>query len=286
MSYRIIADSCCDKTSEMSQWGNITFVPLTLELGDYTILDDENFDQQDYINKTLEFNGVAKTACPSPDAWATAIDCDEDDLYIITVTDKLSGTYNSALQGVELYNDEHPESKKNIHVFNSLATSGLETLIAEHIKKLADSGMGFDAIVADTEDFIVNRTALYFCLESLDVLKKNGRMFAVAASVLKKLRIKMIFERTTQGNIALAGQDIAMNRALVKMANLIAESLDGVDASDKRLIISHVCCEERAKLLADKITASVKFGSVDILKCSGLNSTYASNGGIIVSYTK
>jgi len=286
MSYRIIADSCCDKTSEMSQWGNITFVPLTLELGDYTILDDENFDQQDYINKTLEFNGVAKTACPSPDAWATAIDCDEDDLYIITVTDKLSGTYNSALQGVELYNDEHPESKKNIHVFNSLATSGLETLIAEHIKKLADSGMDFDAIVADTEDFIVNRTALYFCLESLDVLKKNGRMFAVAASVLKKLRIKMIFERTTQGNIALAGQDIAMNRALVKMANLIAESLDGVDASDKRLIISHVCCEERAKLLADKIAASVKFGSVDILKCSGLNSTYASNGGIIVSYTK
>ena len=286
MSYRIIADSCCDKTSEMSQWGNITFVPLTLELGDYTILDDENFDQQDYINKTLEFNGVAKTACPSPDAWATAIDCDEDDLYIITVTDKLSGTYNSALQGVELYNDEHPESKKNIHVFNSLATLGLETLIAEHIKKLADSGMGFDAIVADTEDFIVNRTALYFCLESLDVLKKNGRMFAVAASVLKKLRIKMIFERTTQGNIALAGQDIAMNRALVKMANLIAESLDGVDASDKRLIISHVCCEERAKLLADKIAASVKFGSVDILKCSGLNSTYASNGGIIVSYTK
>lgn len=286
MSYRIIADSCCDKTSEMSQWGNITFVPLTLELGDYTILDDENFDQQDYINKTLEFNGVAKTACPSPDAWATAIDCDEDDLYIITVTDKLSGTYNSALQGVELYNDEHPESKKNIHVFNSLATSGLETLIAEHIKKLADSGMDFDAIVADTEDFIVNRTALYFCLESLDVLKKNGRMFAVAASVLKKLRIKMIFERTTQGNIYLAGQDIAMNRALVKMANLIAENLDGVDASDKRLIISHVCCEERAKLLADKIAASVKFGSVDILKCSGLNSTYASNGGIIVSYTK
>ena len=164
MSYRIIADSCCDKTSEMSQWGNITFVPLTLELGDYTILDDENFDQQDYINKTLEFNGVAKTACPSPDAWATAIDCDEDDLYIITITDKLSGTYNSALQGVELYNDEHPESKKNIHVFNSLATSGLETLIAEHIKKLADSGMDFDAIVADTEDFTVNRTALYFCL--------------------------------------------------------------------------------------------------------------------------
>lgn len=286
MSYRIIADSCCDKTSEMSQWGNITFVPLTLEIGDYTIFDDENFDQQDYINKTLEFNGVAKTACPSPDAWASAIDCDEDDLYIITITDKLSGTYNSALQGVEFYKEEHPDCNKNIHVFNSLATSGIETLIAEHIKQLADGGLDFDSVVKDTEDFIVNHTALYFCLESLDVLKKNGRMFAVAASVLKKLRIKMIFERTTQGNITLAGQDIAMNRALVKMANIIAENTDGIDTSDKRLIISHVCCEDRAKLLAEKIGANVKFGSVEILKCSGLNSTYASNGGIIVSYTK
>ena len=286
MSYRIIADSCCDKTARMADWNNITFVPLTLELGDYIIFDDENFDQNDYINRTLEFNGVAKTACPSPEAWARAIDCKEDEIFLITITDKLSGTYNSALQGVEIYKEDHPESNKKIHVFNSLATSGIESLTAEKIKELADSGESFENIVEKVEDFIVNGCALYFCLESLDVLKKNGRLFALAATILKKLRLKLIFERTQQGNISLAGQDIVMNRSLIKMAGIIAESVAGIDLSDKKLIIAHVCCEEKAQFLKEKIAAKVKFGDVEIVKCSGLNSTYASNGGIIVSYSK
>lgn len=286
MSYRIIVDSCCDRTARMSEWKNITFVPLTLEIGDYIIPDDEHFDQDDFIRRTLEKNVIAKTACPSPDAWASAFDCEEDELYVMTITDKLSGTYNSALQGLELYNDEHPGNGKKIHVFNSLATSGIESLTAEYIKKTADNGIEFEAAIPMIEDYILNHTALYFCLESLDVLKKNGRLFALAATVLKKLKLKMIFERTKEGNISLAGQDIAMNRALVKMAGIIAENVKGIDLSDKRLIISHVCCEEKAKLLADKIASNAAFGDVEIVKCSGLNSTYASNGGIIVSYTK
>lgn len=286
MSYRIIADSCCDKTARMADWKNITFIPLTLEIGDYRILDDENFDQDDYIRRTLEYSDVAKTACPSPEAWADAIDCDEDDIYLLTITDKLSGTYNSALQGVMLYKEEHPDNTKNIHVFNSLATSGIESLTAEKIKELADSGENFESIVETVEDFIINRCALYFCLESLDVLRKNGRLFALAANILKRLRLKMIFKRTQQGNISLAGQDIVMNRSLTKMAGIIAEDVNGIDLSDKRLIISHVCCREKAEFLKEKIETKAPFGDIEIVKCSGLNSTYASNGGIIVSYTK
>ncbi|MBR1761752.1 MAG: DegV family EDD domain-containing protein [Eubacterium sp.] len=286
MSYRIIADSCCDKTARMADWKNITFVPLTLSIGDYVIMDDENFDQDDYIKRTLEHGDVAKTACPSPEAWAEAIDCEEDDIYLLTITDKLSGTYNSALQGVMLYKEDHPESTKNIYVFNSLATSGIESLTAEKIKELGDSGKDFESIVKIVDDFILNHTALYFCLESLDVLRKNGRLFALAATLLKKLRLKMIFERTQQGNIKLAGQDLVMNRSLIKMAGIIAENVEGIDLSDKRLIISHVCCPEKAEFLKEKIEAKVNFGDIEILKCSGLNSTYASNGGIIVSYTK
>ena len=286
MSYRIIADSCCDKTSKMANWDNLTFVPLTLEIGDYVIQDDENFNQDDYIKRMLEYSGVAKTACPSPEAWAEAIDCDEDEIYIITITDKLSGTYNSALQGIELFREDHPESNKKIHVFNSLATSGLESLTAEKIKALADSGEAFENTVKITEDFIINHCALYFCLESLDVLKKNGRLFALAATVLKRLKVKMIFERSEEGNIKYAGQDLVMNRSLAKMAGIIAESVEGIDLSDKKLIIAHVCCPEKAEFLKEKIAALVNFGEVEIVKCSGLNSTYASNGGIIVSYSK
>lgn len=286
MSFRIIVDSCCDITAPIATWDNITFVPLTLEIGDYRILDDENFDQDDYIKRTLEYKGVPKTACPSPDAWASAFDCEEDDLYVITISKQLSGTYNSAVQGVELFNEDHPDSKKNIHVFDSRATSGLESLTAEYIYKLASEGTPFEEVVPMIEDYIVNQTELIFCLENLDVLKMNGRMFAVAASVLEKLKLKLIFDRTKEGNIKPAGQDLSMNRAIIKMANISAQRLEGLDLSNKKLVVSHVCCEDRARLFVDKLTARVQFGEVEIIKCSGLNSTYAANGGIIASYSK
>ncbi len=284
MSFRIIADSCCDRTNIINTYDNITFVPLTLSVGDYSIPDDENFDQDDFVGRMLASDVVARTACPSPDAWASAFDCDEDDLYVITITDKLSGTYNSAMQGKSIFSEEHPG--KNIHIFNSLATSGIESLVVEKIHQLGGSGMPFDRVVEEIEDYIVNHTALYFCLESLDVLKNNGRLFALAATVLKKLRLKMVFERTTEGNIKLAGQEIATNRAIAKMAAIIADNVKNIDLSDKKLVITHVCCPERAQLVADKIGALVQFGEVEIVKASGLNSVYASNGGIIVSYTK
>lgn len=283
MSFRIIVDSCCDRTERMKNWNNITFVPLTLSIDDYTIKDDENFDQDDFIKRTVESKNVAKTACPSPEAFANAMDCDEDDIYILTITDKLSGTYNSAVQGKMLFEEEH--SGKNIHIFNSLATSGIESLVAEKIKELGDSGAEFNTVVNTIEDYIVNHTALYFCLESLDVLNQNGRLYAMAATIMKKLKLKLICERTQEGSVKLAGQEFSSNRALIKMANIIANEVKDKNPIEQRLILSHVCCEDKAKLVADKLK-EVGFGSVEIIKASGLNSVYAANGGLIVSFTK
>lgn len=283
MSFRIIADSCCDRTKETEAMNNITFIPLTLSIGEYSISDDENFNQDDFISRVDEAGIIPKTACPAPDAFKKAMECDEDDIYVITITDKLSGTYNSALQGKMLYEEEG--EKKNIHIFNSLATSGLESLIAEKIYKLASSGKNFDEVVSETEDFIVNHTALYFCLESLDVLNSNGRLYAMAASILKKIKLKLICERTTEGSVKLAGQEFNSNRALIKMANIIAADMKDKDASDKKIILSHVCCEDKAKLVAQKLE-NVGFKEIEIVKASGLNSVYAAKGGLIVSYTK
>lgn len=283
MSFRIIADSCCDRTKETEAMNNITFIPLTLSIGEYSISDDENFNQDDFISRVDEAGIIPKTACPAPDAFKKAMECDEDDVYVITITDKLSGTYNSALQGKMLYEEEG--EKKNIHIFNSLATSGLESLIAEKIHELASSGKSFDEVVSETEDFIVNHTALYFCLESLDVLNSNGRLYAMAASILKKIKLKLICERTTEGSVKLAGQEFNSNRALIKMANIIAADMKDKDASDKKIILSHVCCEDKAKLVTQKLE-NVGFKEIEIVKASGLNSVYAAKGGLIVSYTK
>lgn len=287
MAYKIVVDSCCDLTEDMKKWSNLETVPLTLQIGDYIIEDDADFDQDDFISRMVSSSELAKSACPSPQAFAKACEGDEDEVFIITITDKLSGTYNSALQGAEIYRDEHGGDKK-IHIFNSLATSGLETIMAHRIKALADSGAGFDEIVEDVEKYCVEGCGLYFCLESLDALKGNGRLFNLAASVIEALRVKLVCRRTDYGNISVAGKDINQKRALAKIANLIAKDTQGCDLAGKMCIISHVCCPDKAEHMKELIASACGYDrqSIIILKASGLNSLYASNGGIIVSFCK
>lgn len=287
MSYKIVVDSCCDLTADMKEWNNFEIVPLTLQIGDYIVIDNSDFDQDDFIGRMAASNNLAKSACPSPDAFAEACEGDYDEVYILTITDKLSGCYNSAMQGVELYKEDHSDNKK-IHVFNSLATSGLETLMAHKIKELADSGKAFENVVAEVEDYCINNCGLYFCLENLDALKGNGRLFNLAANVIEALRVKLICRRTTEGNISVAGKDLTQKRALAKLANLIAKDTDESNLSGKKCIISHVCCAEKAngiKAIIEDVT-DYSAENVIVLKASGLNSLYASNGGIIVSFEK
>ncbi len=288
MSYKIVVDSCCDINEEMRGWSNLEVVPLTLQIGDYVVIDDESFNQEDFISRMVESNELAKSACPSPDAFAKAIEGDEEDVYIITITSKLSGCYNSAIQGVDLYKEEHAGSTKNIHVFNSKATSGLETLMAEKIKTLADGGAPFEEVVERVEDYCVNGLGLYFCLESMDALKGNGRLYNLAASVIEALKVKLICRRTEAGNISVSGKDLTVKRALSKMAKLIAADTEGSNLAGKKCYVTEVCCVEKANEVKRNIKAACNYAeeNIIILKASGLNSLYASNGGIIVSFEK
>ena len=284
MSFKIVADSSCDVIDEFREWDNFCTVPLTLQINDYIIQDDEDFDQDDFIARMNANGGLAKSACPSPEALKEACEGDWDEVYIITITDKLSGSYNSALQGKLLYEEEYNDEKK-IYVFNSLATSGLETLAVLKIHELASQGMSFDDVCDTVDDYISNHEGLYFCLESLNALKSNGRLFALAAKVLEKIRVKLVCKRNEEGNISLAGQDLTTNRALIKMVDFIAEEVKDKELENEWVFITHVCCPEKAEFIADKFREKTAYKNIRIIKASGLNSLYASDGGIIVSYT-
>ncbi|MCM1284850.1 MAG: DegV family protein [Acetobacter sp.] len=284
MSYKIVVDSCCDLTDEMKNWNNFEVVPLTLQIGDYCILDDSNFNQEDFISRMVSSNVIAKSACPSPQAFASACNGDYDDIYIITITDRLSGCYNSALQGVELYKEEHNDSK-NIHVFNSLSTSGVEALMAQKIKHMADSGETFDDIVTAVEKYAIENCKLYFLLESYDMLKGNGRLYNLAANMFEALKVKLIGV-ARDGKVAIAGKDFIQKRVFIKLADMIAKDTEGCDLSNKQCILSHVCCEDKAEAIKAAIISKTNYtnDNVTIMKASGLNSLYGSDGGVLVAF--
>ena len=107
MGYKIIGDSCLDLTREMRGDPKFQIVPLTLQVDDVTMTDDEAFDQKAFLELVRKGRGCPKTACPSPEAFKRAYECEEEDIYVLTLSSHLSGSYNSAMIGKSLYEEEH-----------------------------------------------------------------------------------------------------------------------------------------------------------------------------------
>lgn len=277
MSYKIIIDSCGELTEEMKRDGHFDSVPLSLEVDGVSIIDDDTFEQADFLRRMKESPECPKSACPSPEAYMERYRCDAERIYVVTLTAELSGSYNSAVLGMNLYQEEYGE--KEIHVFNSRSASVGETLIAMKIKACEDMGMSFSEVVEAVESYTEEQNT-YFVLESLETLHKNGRLTGVKALVASALNIKPIMGATPEGTIKQIGQARGINKALNKMIDDIVK--DVINPAEKILAIAHCNCKERATCVKMMIEQKIKLKDVVILDTRGVSTLYANDGGIIV----
>ena len=277
MSYVIIMDSCGERTEQMKQDERIVSAPLTLEVDEYRFVDDETFDQLDFIKKVAESPNCPRSACPSPETYRRAFERDVDHAYAVTLSAELSGSCNSAVLAKQMVQEEHPDKK--IHVFNSRSASIGETLITVKIQEYEEMGLPFEEIVEKVEKYIDSQTT-YFVLESLETLRKNGRLSTLKACVATALKIKPVMCSTPAGAIMQLDQARGLNRALMKMANYAAR--DAVNPAQKILAVSHVNCPERGKMVAEAIRDLIPLRDVIVLNAAGCSTMYANDGGIIV----
>ena len=103
MGYRIVVDSCGEFTEEMQQDPHFTHAALHLEIDGEQFIDDETFDRVDFLKKAKASLNCPKSSCPSPEVYRAAFDCGEEHLYAVTLSAELSGSYNSAVLGQNLY---------------------------------------------------------------------------------------------------------------------------------------------------------------------------------------
>lgn len=277
MSYKIVVDSCCDLPVEYRKNPKFEVVPLILEIDGNVIVDDDTFDQADYLAKVAASENCAKTACPSPELYMNAYDCDADDVYVVTLSSKLSGSYNSALLGKDLFHEE--KGDKNIHIIDSLSACCGEANIALKAMELAESGLPFNEVVIEVEKYR-DEMATYFVLDSLDTLRKNGRLTGMKALVATTLNIKPVCIGA-KGEIMQKSQGIGIRKALVKMTEIVASEIENPE--EKRLMITHVNCYERACVVRDLILKKVPFKEALIVDAAGVSTTYAGDGGIVVT---
>ena len=258
MSYKIAIDSCGELLDEWKNDGRIESIPLTLTVGGENIIDDENFDQKDFLKKVYE--------------------CDAEHIYAVTLSAELSGSYNSAILGKNLFLEEQPEKK--VHVFNSKSASGGQSLIAMKIVECEEKGLSFEEVVSEVEKYIEEMNT-FFVLENLETLRKNGRLGRVKALVASALKIKPVMGATPEGTICQLDQARGMNKAIVKMVDHIGEK--GINIPEKTVAITHCNCPERAKMLEEAIREKLHPAKIVVMDTAGVSSMYANDGGVIVA---
>ena len=278
MSFHSVCDSCTDLTEEDLKKGCYTLVPLTLLVDGEEIIDDETFDQADFLAKVAASKESVKSACPAPESYMEAYS-KADDIYVVTLSAELSGSYNSAVLGKNLYEEEN--GTKNIHVVNSRGAATTQVLIARKLNEYASQGMPFEEVDDKIEEYTTSLRT-YFVLETLEVLRKNGRLSRLSATIAGALNIKPVMIGTRDGVIQKAAQARGMKKALAKMVEHMGS--EGRDLTRRQFVISHCNCYERAVYVKELIKKHLHAEDVDIVDTKGVSSLYACDGGIIVSY--
>lgn len=277
MSYKIVVDSCCELPKQYKEDSRFQSIPLGLEVGDYQISDDENFNQKEFLAKVAACPTCPKSNCPSPELFREAYHDEAEEIYVVTLSSHLSGSYNSAELGKKLYEEKY--GSKKIHVVDSESASCGETQLAMKIMEYKEAGLSFEETVDSVEKF-KRQMRTYFVLDNLETLRKNGRLSGVKALVASTLNIKPVMVGNL-GVIEQRGQAIGINKALAKMADHFAA--DVKNSQERTLMITHCNCPERAEYMRRLMEKRASYRDVVIMDTAGISSMYANDGGIIVT---
>lgn len=276
MKYQIIVDSCSDIDKYYLEGKGIglNIVPLTINVGDNEYVDEGNVKIEEMLKNLKTPKIKSSSACPSPQAFKEEFD-KADYTFVVTITSKLSGCYNSAL----LAKNDHPNSA-HIHVIDSKAVSGTEILIVDKLVELINNGLDFDTIVSEIEKYRDNCT-LFFVLQRFDNLVNNGRMSKIAGLIASTISLKPIC-KAVDGEIKIVKKIIGSKHLFSKLAEMIKEVLNG--DKDRKIIISHCYAEDEAEELKYHIEKTCGNQNIKIIPMRALTSYYALEKGVIVCF--
>ena len=201
-----------------------------------------------------------------------------DMVFVVTLSEHLSGSYQSAEIGKKLFEEEHDH--KDILVLSSKSASAGQYRLMLELDKLCKQGLGF-AEISKKITKLRDEMNTYFVIETLDTLRKNGRLSAVTAFIASALNIKPIMG-ATDGVIIKKDQQRGMQKALAKMVEIAVEEA-GDNANDKTVCITHINNPERGEYVAKLFCESDKFKDIKIVNGAGVATMYAGDGGIVIA---
>ena len=272
MKRKIVADSSCD----MWELNGVDFAvaPMTISTDNKHYVDNQELDVHLMSEELAKYKGVSHTACPSVGSW---LDCYEgfDEIFVITLTGAMSGTYNSAMTAKGIYEEENENVK--VHVFDSLSTGPEMRLLIEKLKEMIDEDLPFEEIVEKGQDYL-NHTRLFFALKSLHNFAMNGRVSKAVASAIGVLNISIFATASEEGTI----QQISKCRGEKKVVKSMIEHLENAGYHGGKVRISHADNLKLAHNVRDKILELYPNADIIVYPMGGLCTYYAEKGGLLV----
>lgn len=273
---RIVADSSANVLSVKS----IPFAvaPLKVITNEKEFTDDGVLDVDAMVAWFDSYKGKSKTSCPNPGDWLEAFG-DAEEVYCVTITSGLSGSYNAACAAKQMYEAEN--QGKRVCVIDSLSAGPELVLIIEELEKYIAQDMTFEEICESIEAY-KQTTGLTFMLESLKNFAANGRVSPAVAKIAGVLGIRIVGKASDQGTLEPTNKC----RGEAKSLQTIVSHMETLGLSKGKVRIAHCSNQEAAKRLKEMILAKWPEVDVQIHICRGLCSYYAEKGGLLVGFEK
>ena len=275
--YKIVSDS----SGDIHSLGNFPFAsaPLKIIAGDREWIDNAQLDIEEMVQYLLQYKGKSGSACPSPADWLDAFE-DYENIFCVTISSNLSGSYNAACIACEEYMAEHPGRKA--HVFDSLSTGPEMRLIMDKVVELAEQDKSFEEIVEIVTDYKVNHCGLLFTLESMQNLANNGRVSHLVAKAAGLLNIRPLGVASEIGTLEMLEKPRGSKKAVESAYKIMLER----NYKGGKVYVAHCLNPAIAENMKKTILADFPDAELIVYPLGGLCSFYAEKGGMLVAFEK
>lgn len=273
---RIVTDSSCDLNNEIAEKYNIEIVPLNIAFGDDIYADGE-IEKAEFYKMMADSPVLPKTSCPSPERFMRSYEGEEEEILVITLASKLSGTYSTAVLAKSMFEEEYPNKK--VAVIDTETGSIGQGLLIVKAAQLAEEGKGLDEIVSIIES-LKKDIVFYGSLETLENAIKGGRINPIAGKLINALNFKVIV-KIGNGEVNPCDKARGDNNSLKKVVENVSSSIKKGEV--KSLAIAHANCLDKALKVKEMMLKNHNFKSIMISEVGAVMGTYASKGAVLIS---
>jgi DegV family protein with EDD domain len=237
---RIVTDSACDLPQALVDQHRITVVPLSIRFGDEELLDRDQLSTAEFWSRCAKSSTLPETAAPSPGQFEQAYRklADEGATGIVVIN--LSGAMSATIQSAELATKSFDAVPIRV-VDSRNCTLGLGMIVVA-AAEAAERGASLDE-VADLATDLAGRTRVFGALDTLENLKKGGRIGGAKAMLATALAIKPII-RVDDGKVAEYGKQRTRSKALKFLAEKVAEfTAGGADRIEHLAVLQADCTD-------------------------------------------